>query len=606
MNKKHHWTLWEGLLLIVAIVFVLFLHGAVPFLTTPAAQQQGMWAMGFSQSFANGPWYSIYAHDFGIPKPAAIAFGLAAVWPGSLLIRLGLYPADAYSAVAAFWLLVAFFSAYKLGRHFGASRSIALLGGITWLSMPIIWAHADYSMLSFGIGLLSFYFLAAIKLFWDTAETFNPRKTVVVLYFLATIISVFMDGYSFMMFTTGASLLFVCAAVFRPKIRSSLIKIALPIHIASFALAYMLFVAYIGKLNFDSSPLDFFRGFGLDLSFVVIPTQGVHWLPDILGLSINRTDETFFGDHSVWCTTFSLPIVLAGVAAWWLSRKKTKLASATLLVAMFGFYMALGPSLKLNSTKPTDLQINYPNQPSNFMPAEFALMPTGNAWVSEKLPGFNDMRAAYRWTALGVFALWMLLMISTTRAQKKDQAVWSTVLISLIALNLPHLPRALHEHLQAHTTFHHTDNDLISALKRQIKGGQIVAFVPWGNDFIVNYVAPRAGFRTFNIGGDKNLDIAQTQWPPSMLSLGRAMPSDAAVLRLLVNRDADVVLIPYFDTLQAAKEWPPQCRPDSPPASCPWQIKKSTAPLIEALKKSPDVDVVDGDSFVTIKLRDKK
>ena len=62
------------------------------------------------------------------------------------------------------------------------------------------------------------------------------------------------------------------------------------------------------------------------------------------------------------------------------------------MVATLGFKMAWGPSLKINSIKPEQMQINSPHQQSALMPAELAILRTGNAWVSESIPGFNVMR----------------------------------------------------------------------------------------------------------------------------------------------------------------------------------------------------------------------
>ncbi|VFM96874.1 MAG: hypothetical protein BECKG1743D_GA0114223_102532 [Candidatus Kentron sp. G] len=557
MDKNQHWNLREGMLLVAAIAFVLLVHGAIPFLMIPTLDQ-AVWTAGFSQSFANGSWFDIYAHDFGIPKPAAIAFGLAGAWPASLLIRLGFYPADAYSTMVALWLLVAFFSAYKISRRFGVSRPTALLGGVTWMSMPIIWAQAYFSMVSLGAGLLAFYFLAAINLFWREDETNKVTLSTVVFYFLAAIISVFMDGYSFMMFATGASILFAHAVISRPEMRRTLLRAALPVHVASFALAYVLYAAYIGRLNFDAHPIDFFRGTGLDLSFIVIPTKGIHWLPDLLGLSLRRTGEEYFGTGTVWTSTFSLPIILAGLTAFWLAKKRVKLAMGVFLVAAFGFYMALGPSLKINSTIPEYLQSSYStSRLRHFMPADLAVMPTGNAWISEKLPGFDVMRVSHRWSALGVFALWMLVMIRVARTDRKGRAIWVGILFGVIVLNLPNIPKELKKASYQHMMFHQIDDLVIPELRQQIKKDEIVVFLPRENDFVVNYLAPRAGFRTFNIGGDKNIAEAITQWPSSMLGIGaefvlgdspvELVPEDIpSILKLLADGTADVILIPYF------------------------------------------------------------
>lgn len=80
--------------------------------------------------------------------------------------------------------------------------------------------------------------------------------------------------------------------------------------------------------------------------------------------------------------------------------------------------MALGPYLKINSIKPEQMQINSPHQQSALMPAELAILPTGNAWVSESIPGFNVIRASYRWSALGIFALWMLVIVWVSQVEK--------------------------------------------------------------------------------------------------------------------------------------------------------------------------------------------
>lgn len=82
-----------------------------------------------------------------------------------------------------------------------------------------------------------------------------------------------MDGYTFMMFSTGESIIFSFVSIVSSKRRHSLLKVVLPVHAISFLIAYFLFGKYIVKSNFKSYSMDFFRGLGLDLSFIVQPTK---------------------------------------------------------------------------------------------------------------------------------------------------------------------------------------------------------------------------------------------------------------------------------------------------------------------------------------------
>lgn len=615
MPRIGNWACGEIAFAVAAVAWVLLLHGAVPYFMTPTLAQ-AVWATGFAKSFANGPLLNIYAHDFGLPNSAAIAFGLAGAWPASLLIRLGLHPADSYAGMAAFWLLLAFYSAYRISRSCGIGRSLSILSALTWMSMPIIWAHAGYSMLSLGIALLPYYFLQALKLS-------QPGRTAAAViwaglqYFLATFFSVFMDGYTFVMFAIGSSILFCYVFFIKPSERRHILSIVLPVHIGCFALAYLAYITYIGKNSFDNVSVDFFRGWGLDLSFAFIPTKGIFWLLDAAGFSLKRTNEEYFGDGSVWETTFSLPIVVAGLLAWWQIRRRRVLATGFMLIALFGFFMALGPSLKIDSTKPADLQTSSPGELSALMPAEFAIGPTGSAWLSENLPGFSSMRASYRWSALGVFALWAVVVI-WSGSSRTSVTVSAVTFLLITALNVPPLPGRYRALLNNRLQFNQIDQDLQERFLRNIRLGEVVAFAPWGNDFIANYLAPSVGFRTFNIGGDKNLLDAFSNWPLAMRALGDDLDTEDTddISEMLLDNHAGAVVVPYFHMLWSPHLWPcagwttvglseeaQSAFERIPGFSCPDKRRSELRPVIQELKSLPYLDVSDNKFFATIRMR---
>ena len=521
---------------------ILAVYGALPFIATPTFAQ-ALWTLGFSQSFANASMATIHAANIGAPQPAAIAFGLSGAWPAGLFIAAGMHPADAYAAMVALWLSVAFFGAYGLARLCGAAPAPALGAAALWLSMPMVWAHAEYSMLGLGFALLPFYFLCTLPVLL--------RGTHAVLYPLACVIAVFMDGYSFVMLAAGASVLGAWLYWRLPARRRDLARRALPLHLASFGFATGLYVLYVDAASFPPIPLEAFRAWGLDLAFFAVPAEGLHWIPDLLGWSAARSEERFFGDASVWQTTFALPLVLAALWAWWKVRG-APLATGLLAVLVLGFYLALGPSLKVHAT-------HTPAEHGKAMSEAQALAPTGSAWLSTRVPGLRDMRASYRWLALAVFCAWLLLTLWL--ATGKRAPLLAAALVGL--LNLPHPAEKWAAGRHNRQMFLQLDAELLGDLGRLVRANERIAFLPWGNDMLAGYLAARLAVVSYNVGGDKNVARAYRYWPQTLrqVPMGAVEPGfPAQALLLLARGEADALVLPYVDLLWGAHVWP------SPPA----------------------------------------
>lgn len=614
MPNKQTWNSLDIVAVALACCFVLVIHGAVPFLAVPTLGQ-AIWSMGWAESFSHNALFDFYAHDFGIPAPAPIAFGLAGAWPASLLIRLGVQAGDAYSTMVAVWLMLAMFSATRIAGLFGATRQISLISAVVWMSMPVISAHAGYSMLSLGIALLPFYFLAALRLFLISPSAVRITPASIALYFAAPIVSVFMDGYTFMMFATGASIFLCHALISRPELRPTLYRVALPVHVASFGVAYFLFSTYIGIPTFEAYDIEFFRAWGLDLSFLAVPTKGISWLSDALGLSVLRSDQRFYGDESVWATTFALPLMLVAIAAWWRIKNAARFSNAVLLVAAFGFYMALGPSLKVNATKAPGASMV--SQADPMISPNVSLVPTGNALISHYLPGFKVMRASYRWSALGLFALWLFIVCRVGATDDENKRRWLIVFAVIILFNVPNVRQRWRETTDNRAMFRQIDRDLVAPLHQQVGPGKTAIFVPWGNDFFANYLAPTSGFRTLNIGGDKNVALAQAHWPSGMLALGTINSTNVLeAVKLLVDGTADVIIVPYFHMLWAPHLWPcvdtttakvSGARKASYRATtgfiCPAERRLQLESTVEALRSAPYAEVVDTALYALVRLR---
>lgn len=553
---------------------VLVLHGAIPFLLAPTLGQT-LWTAGFAQSFANGTFHTIYAHNFGFPSPAPMMFGLSGGWLTGVFIKLGLHPIDAYSMMAAFWLTVAFIGGYRFARFFSVPPYLALLSSLCWMCSPVIFYHRSYSMLSFGIALLPFYFLATVIVFSEKniLRTKNYLEIIFIFiyYLLVCNIAVFMDGYTFMMFAVGSTIYIGTFFIFNLRKISFNSLLCILIHFLSFTVAYFLYKKYIFNIELPSSPLDFFRSFGVDISFLIQPTRGVHWLPDLLGLSYIRSGRIFFGDASVWTTSYCAPIILGGVWAIFNVKKRRAIVLAFSFIALFAFYMSLGPSLKFNSLRPEGIS-------TGLMSEKYTISPTGSAFLSKNIPGFKNMRACYRWIALASFALWGLITLALDNTSKKNLTITALIIFIIVMLYLPNISKDFRGSRNNYLSAHKIDADILFDMKQTIPPNKVVVFLPWRNDFLVNYLAARLSIKTFNVGGDKNFNYARNNWPTimkkfKMAKIDKDFPQ--RVEKLLEQKIVDIVVLPFIDMLWAAHKWP-----------YPIEFKTILLPTIDFLQKT--------------------
>jgi hypothetical protein len=533
------------------LLWSLFVNGAVPMLATPTLGQAAS-MMGYAQSFANQHWYSLHAHAFGYPVATALATGLPLAWVAGWAVRLGAGAADAYSLATALWITVGYVGAHRFARMCGARAYLPALSAAAWMSLPMVWAHQGYSSLGLGLAMLPLYVSSAMAVL-DSGAVRLPQRFPVAVWFIGLcLVAIFMDGYTFMMFGVAAAILFVFRLATDHQGRVHLLKFAVPVYVVGFIAAFLVYSHYVGRSGFESAPLDFFRGWGLDVTFLGMPPSGEFWLWDGLGWAQPRSEARYFGDASVWTTTFALPLAVAGIYCMFSTRKRDARMWALLAIAVFGFYMALGPTLKINSVKPETTA-------DQSMPAHMGLMPTGNALLSEYLPGFRNMRASYRWEALFLLGMWGLIAVRAGRATPVRTWPWGVMYVVLIVSSMPHLLAQWNDYRNFHRDFTTIDRDVAAPLAARIPPGSRVFFVPYTNDVMVNYLSPKLGIVAYNVGGDKQIDIARSQWPVHLrqFEMNRFDETDVSRIRtVLLDGDVDVVVVPYFNSLWAAHLWP--------------------------------------------------
>lgn len=569
----------------ITLIFGIFLHGAIPF-TSITTLGQALVVVGYPVSFINEGGFALYATNMGYPSHAPMSTMLAPALAIKAFLLGGFHASDAFIGAFLIWISLGYYGAYKLARKLDVTSVDASLLALLWLSFPILWMSSGYSHLHFGLVLLPFLFFCSIKSL-EFFELDRYKYMGAVVYSAAAILAVFTDGYSFMFFAVGTTILLIHKYIENKPKRKKLLRSILPLHIFCFFLAYLLYSLYIGKSEYARSSISIFRGWGLDLSFIFVPTKGVHFLWDLLGLSISRTQNDFFGDDSVWISTFLLPILVLGLFSYWKTKNASTFSRSMLWIVLFGFYMAMGPSIKINATKP-------PGEVKQVMDSEYASFPTGNSLISKYLPGFRNMRASFRWIVLVYFGLWGMTVsyIASLKNKKKNYAR-SLILITIV-LFLPDLYTHFQKKQTAYSAFHKIDRDILYPLRQDVAKGEVVAFLPWGNDFLVNYLAPSLNIKSYNIGGDKNVEEARKSWPETMKAFSSFEIDNNfshKILMTLTSNETDVVILPYINLLWAAHQWP-------------YPIdKEKFAPIITELKSSNLVIVTERTYYSAVRLR---
>jgi hypothetical protein len=204
------------------------------------------------------------------------------------------------------------------------------------------------------------------------------------------------------------------------------------------------------------------------------------------------------------------------------------------------------------------------------------------------------MRAAYRWLALTVFSGWLLLILLLS-ARKRADALLAAALASGVAIiNLPHMAWKWNQDAHNREMLLRIDSDLARDMREVLEPHERVAFLPYRNDFLVNYLAARLDIVSYNIGGDKNLHEARRHWPKTMREFREASVDEAFpghVILLLARKEADCVVLPYVDMLWGAHRWP------SPP-----EFKQTLQPAVSTMKGTDFVAVIERDHYAVVRL----
>lgn len=460
-------------------------------------------------------------------------------------------------------VLLGLLGAARLMRRFGLGQWLSLAAAAVYVVSPSFLALVSFGGTYWGLLLLP-AIVAADAFLLDQWRTSSGRRWILIVaaWFLLRLAILLLDGYTFVLTTTAAVLL--APAAFRGMRPRSIVGSALA-YVGSAALAYLGYQLYVPGGDFAQSSLDLFRAMGLDVVTLVQPAP-LQWWSHITGHQLDG--RTLWGDGTNSSGNY-LGFLCLGLAIFGTVRfRKSRGRLVAGLVACFlvGLVMSLGPSLKVDDRRaPLTGELSYSTY---LMPSNAATVTLPSSVLHDKVPGVDQMRAAYRWlvlTRFGLIALAALGIQAMLDAQRRQHvgtarrmlpAFVGVLAIAEIFPNPAHLISSYRSLDRQRQGIYHVGEDLRHALP----AGSVVVFAsekPSGGDYLAPLLVTAAKLRSYNIGDDKARGISSARWPAEIKRLLGGQASPSLVARVLQRDEADAVVIPRFSLRWSTYAWPP-------------------------------------------------
>ncbi len=503
-------------------------------------------------------------HALGAPEGLPLLTGLPQIYLGWVIGALpGVDSWAAHQISNALVTGLGLLAGYLLLRRWSAPRWIALLTSALYLASPSVLAMNGFAYTFSGFVLLPAYLLATLVV----VDLVVARRLVLAgaLALVLTFVMVFTDGYSMFagVLMAGAVVLARCwdrALSWRTR------GLVVAVPGVALVLAVLAFLAYTPD-NVTEIPVGIgaFRYLGLDLATLVLP-QDTLWWADAAGFE--RLTGVLWGDGSnVVANYVGLSTLVLAVVSLALGRQRSgerRVVVALTLAGLVALVLALGPALKVYSLTESVL-------PAWDVPESGTLGDLPTAWVYENVPGFEAMRATYRWFLLTRFVLVLLAGLGLTAVWRhrprggRRVRLWRGVAVAaavlLVAETAPNVPNALASTTRWGQNLAETKAGVISDAGSLVRPGERILILPTRNDFLAIGLVPFTAAVAYNAAPDKNYTFARAAWPDSVEAAAVAWTADDearadAICRVLQS-DADAVVLPYLDPYYDAVSWPP-------------------------------------------------
>lgn len=560
----------------VALLFcsLVVVYGLLPGLINTGVDIYGGGGIGACGA-RDFPAHLFTCPNIGYPGGYQSATGGPPRWLASLFQWLG---ADVVNASRLVWLVVLGLSFWGARRFFARVTTVgplAWFGTVAFLVSPIVAAQGGYGPMQLGFMLVPVYLLMDLRVAEGLDGSLGRRALAgrMVSLIVVRTLGLMIDPYSFIVALVGVVVFWLVWAIRALRsARARQVLVAAAVVVVSVIVAYVLYGSSVETAGFKVVPLDYFRGSGVDLYALVVPSTSV-WLDAFIGLHHNIGPLQAYSDgHNLNDVYIGVPMLAVAAVGLFASGRRVGLgvrlvAGAAGLITLL---LTFGPSIRID-----DFRLVAANAPITYtMPAADATLSSPWSFVYQNVPAISIMRAVWRWE-LGVrLALVVLAVLGLTwwvRRTRSWRTRWIPALVAvlLIAESVPNLPQAfrgMHTQLGGVRAVEALVTTPLTGLVTP--GDRAILYGPHGispgsNDYMANFICSVSDLRCYNAGGDKALGNSLSEMPAvaRQILVNHVALGDKGVqqklLQMFAANQLDAVVLVNFDLAAQASSWPP-------------------------------------------------
>ncbi len=549
---------------------LLVLHGTLPLIDGPAFIVQNSFSGRAMCLFESPKLLDLTCIRLGYPIGSRSIQGYPIIFIIAVLHKyVGVTFVDGIQTLYSLFICLGALSLVWWVRKLSGSNLAGITSALLYYTSNFMLRNASLPALYPGLLLFPFYVVSSLVLLqsiYQAMTTFNIRRIVplAALQFLIMEFAILISGYSYAITVTTISIFCVAAFIYSLwKIRALDRNWLLVVFLYGLLL---LLPGYVYKLlvfktDVQSPSLDFFRGQGIDLITLLVPTQNLLFAKLLHFGPTQWNAIAFYGNGgNVNLNYLGYFTTLVGVAAMIFAFFKRSFNRNLILTLTFvflvGFTLSLGPSLKINDTRPLGAVAKRPW----FMPAKEATLSLPSE-VLFTLPVISAMRYTYRWQLMSRFALAALVGFSIAGLLRHRKYFAITMCVIMVFENLPSSVLDLGKTaLRNRAIREQFISEVATPLVSYIENKRVL-FLPSSNDYLATIIAPFTHSYSYNLGFDKELNRVQPLQPSQIIEdevlFGRNALSPKDVCRLFKKGLVDKVVFTYFSLSVDAWNWPP-------------------------------------------------